>query len=157
MEISFIPNGPGGNNHMAQIKELKTQLAAFQGRHEPIKANNMPYEILDVSMDYEDKMLPVITLHAPNTDHQCFFQFEKPLAPFSHGEMDRHHASAQQVRKAKPAISLTLFYQKITGPPFAWASKRKQRVPSSSANAEKHHIDGHPPSSPLQQYNAYSC
>lgn len=156
VEISSIPNGPSSNDHMAQIERLKAQLAALQGGHEPIKANNTPYEILDVSMDHGDEMLPVIALRPPNMDHRRLFQFERPLAPLPRGEMGRHHAPAQQVRKAKPAISSTLFYQGVTGPPSARASKGKQRAPPSSATAENHRIDSHPPSSPLQQYDAYS-
>jgi hypothetical protein len=155
-EISSIPNGPSGNDRMAQIERLKAQLSALQGGHEPIKTNDTPYEILDVSMDHGGEMLSVIALRAPNTDHQRLFQFERPPAPLPRGETGRHHAPAQPVCKAKPAISSTLFYQGVTGPPSARASKGKQRARPSSGTAKKGRIDSHPPSSPLEQYDAYS-
>lgn len=154
-EISSIPNGPSGDNRMAEIERLKAQLAALQGGHKPIKENNTPYNILDVSMDQDDETLPVITLRAPNINHQRLFQFEKGSAPLPRGETGRHHASSQQARNLKPGISSTLFYQGVNGPPSARSSKGKQRALPSSVTAEERHVSGHPPSSPLQNRDAY--
>jgi len=87
----------------------------------------MSYEILDVSMDYEDKILLVIALHAPNTDHQCFFQFEKPLASLSHGEMDQHHVSALQVRKAKTSNIFDIVLPENYWPTLCLSFKRETK------------------------------